>query len=93
MAARSISSLAIAFGLVAIPVKLHCATVGSERLRFHLLHAKDGSRLKQRYVCLQERRVVDRDEIVEGFEFAQDPYVMFTPTELKALDPTQGGGP
>ena len=93
MAARSISSLAIAFGLVAIPVKLYCATVGSERLRFHLLHAKDGSRLKQRYVCLQERRVVDRDEIVEGFEFAQDPYVMFTPTELKALDPTQGGGP
>jgi len=47
MAARSIASLTIAFGLVAIPVKLYSATVSSERLRFHLLHAKDGSRLKQ----------------------------------------------
>jgi DNA end-binding protein Ku len=58
MAARSIASLTIAFGLVAIPVKLYSATVSSERLRFHLLHAKDGSRLKQQYVCAEEQRVV-----------------------------------
>lgn len=86
MAARSISSLTIAFGLVAIPVKLYSATVGSERLRFHLLHAKDGSRLKQQYVCLEEERVVGREEIVKGYEFAKDQYVMFTPEELKALE-------
>jgi DNA end-binding protein Ku len=86
MAARSIASLTIAFGLVAIPVKLYSATVGSERLRFHLLHGKDGSRLKQQYVCIEEQEVVPRDEIVKGYEFAKDQYVMFTPRELKALE-------
>lgn len=86
MAARSIASLTIAFGLVAIPVKLYSATVSSERLRFHLLHAKDGSRLKQQYVCVEEQEVVGRDEIVKGYEFAKDQYVMFTPEELKALE-------
>src|SRR6185312_5589327 len=86
MAARSIASLTIAFGLVAIPVKLYSATVSSERLRFHLLHAKDGSRLKQQYVCVEEQEVVGRDEIVKGYEFAKDQYVMFTPKELQALE-------
>ncbi len=86
MAERSIASLTIAFGLVAIPVKLYSATVSSERLRFHLLHAKDGARLKQQYVCLEEQRVVGREEIVKGYEFAKDQYVMFTPEELKALE-------
>jgi DNA end-binding protein Ku len=86
MAARSIASLTIAFGLVAIPVKLYSATVGSERLRFHLLHAKDGSRLKQQYVCVQEQRVVGREEIVKGYEFAKERYVMFTPEELRELE-------
>src|SRR5579872_1009211 len=86
MAARSIASLTIAFGLVAIPVKLYSATVGSERLRFHLLHAKDGSRLKQQYVCMEEQEVVGRDEIVKGYEFAKGQYVMFTSEELQALE-------
>ena len=86
MAARSIASLTIAFGLVAIPVKLYSATVSCERLRFHMLHAKDGSRLKQQYVCAEEQRVVPRAEIVKGYEFAKDQYVMFTPEELKALE-------
>ena len=86
MAARSIASLTIAFGLVAIPVKLYSATVGSERLRFHLLHAKDGSRLRQQYVCLEEEQVVGREEIVKGYEFAKDRYVMFTPQELQVLE-------
>jgi len=86
MTARSIASLTIAFGLVAIPVKLYSATVGSERLRFHLLHGKDGSRLKQQYVCQEEERVVAREEIVKGYEFAKDQYVMFTPEELRELE-------
>lgn len=86
MAPRSIESLTIAFGLVAIPVKLYSATVSSERLSFHLLHEKDGSRLKQQYVCVAEQKVVGRDEIVKGYEFAKDQYVMFTPEELQAFE-------
>src|SRR3974390_2423456 len=86
MAARSISSLTISFGLVAIPVKLYTATQSSSAIHFNLLHKKDGSRLKQQYICQKEGVVVERDEIVKGYEFAKDQYVMFTPEEIKALE-------
>src|SRR5271165_5364603 len=84
--ARSIASLTISFGLVAIPVKLYSATVASERVSFNLLRQKDGSRVKQQYVALNDGKVVERSDMVKGYEFATDQYVMFTPEELKALE-------
>jgi DNA end-binding protein Ku len=76
----------ISFGLVSIPVKLYPATQPSAGVSFNLLHAKDGSRLKQQYVCAQEGVKVERDEMVKGFEFQKDRYVTFTTEELKALE-------
>jgi DNA end-binding protein Ku len=86
MEARSIASLTISFGLVAIPVKLYSATSAAGRISFNMLHAKDGSRLKQQYICAKEGKVVERNEIVKGYEFAKDQYVIFTPEEIKALE-------
>jgi DNA end-binding protein Ku len=86
MAARSIASLTISFGLVAIPVKLYSATEASRTISFNLLHKACGSRLKQQYFCAKEDIPVGRDEMVKGYEFAKDQYVMFTPEELKALE-------
>jgi DNA end-binding protein Ku len=91
MPARAISSLTVSFGLVAIPVKLYSATRSTGTIRFHLLHKKDGSRLKQQYICQKEGDVVERDEIVKGYEFAKDQYVMFTPEEIKALEEAGSG--
>jgi DNA end-binding protein Ku len=84
--ARSIASLTISFGLVAIPVKLYSATVAAEKISFNMLHKRDGSRLKQQYVCVAEGKVVERSEIVKGYEFAKDQYVMFSPEEIKELE-------
>jgi DNA end-binding protein Ku len=84
--ARSIASLTISFGLVAIPVKLYSATVSSERLSFNLLREKDGSRVKQQYIAVADGKLVERSEMVKGYEFAKDQYVMFTSEELKALE-------
>jgi DNA end-binding protein Ku len=84
--ARSIASLTISFGLVAIPVKLYSATSSAGRISFNMLHAKDGSRLKQQYICAKEGTVVERHEIVKGYEFAKDQYVIFTPEEIKAME-------
>ncbi len=84
--ARPIASLTISFGLVAIPVKLYSATIAAERVSFNLLHKRDGSRLKQQYVCIAEGKAVDRSDIVKGYEFAKDRYVMFTPEEIKELE-------
>jgi hypothetical protein len=50
--ARSIASLTISFGLVAIPVKLYSATVASERISFKFLRQKNGTRIKQQYVAV-----------------------------------------
>ena len=84
--ARSIASLTISFGLVAIPVKLYSATVSAERISFNLLRQKDGSRVKQQYVAVSDGTPVERSEMVKGYEFAKDQYVMFNPEELKALE-------
>jgi len=86
MAARSIASLTVSFGLVSIPVKLYSATEASRAISFNLLHRTCGSRLRQQYICIKEDVVVPRDEMVKGYEFAKDQYVMFTPEELKAME-------
>jgi DNA end-binding protein Ku len=84
--ARSIASLTISFGLVAIPVKLYSATVASERISFNWLRQKDGSRLKQQYVAVNDGAPVERSEMVKGYEFAKGQYVQFTAGELKSLE-------
>ncbi len=86
MAARSIASLTVSFGLVSIPVKLYSATEASRALSFNMLHKGCGSRLKQQYLCIKEEVPVAREDIVKGYEFAKDQYVMFSPEELKALE-------
>jgi DNA end-binding protein Ku len=86
MAARSIASLTVSFGLVSIPVKLYSATEASRAISFNLLHKGCGSRLKQQYLCVKEDVVVSREDMVKGYEFSKDQYVMFTPEELKALE-------
>jgi DNA end-binding protein Ku len=86
MAARSIGSLTISFGMVSIPVKLYSATEASRAISFNLLHKTCGSRLKQQYFCIKEEVPVAREDMVKGYEFAKDQYVMFSPEELKALE-------
>jgi len=85
-AARSIGSLTVSFGLVAIPVKLFTANQSQNAISFNLLHKEDGSRLKQQYICQKDGEVVERDQMVKGYEFAKDQYVRFTPEEIKALE-------
>jgi DNA end-binding protein Ku len=85
MAARSIATLSLSFGLVSIPVKLYSATESGSGVHFNMLH-NCGSRLKQQYVCVAENVVVDRADTIKGYEFDKDRYVTFAPAELKALE-------
>ncbi len=86
MAARSIASLTVSFGLVSIPVRLFSATEASRAISFNLLHKGCGSRLKQQYLCVKEEVPVAREDMVKGYEFSKDQYVIFTPEELKAME-------
>ena len=86
MAARSIASLTLSFGLVSIPVKLYSATESAATVRFNLL-SKDGSRLKQQYVSATTGKVVERADIVKGYAVSKDRYVILSDADLKAANP------
>ena len=83
--ARAIWSGALTFGLVNVPVKLFTA-VAQKEVRFHLLHGKDGGRIRMKRFCSVEDQEVPYEEIVKGFEVSKDRYVPLEPEELAALD-------
>ena len=72
MAARSIASLLVSFGMVSIPVKLYAATQASAGISFNLLHGACGSRLRQQSFCIKEAVVVERAHMVTCYELAND---------------------
>lgn len=86
MAARSIASAYVSFGLVNIPVRLYSANQSSEAISFNLLHKKCGTRLKQQYICPKDREIVERDDMIKGYEWSKDQYVLFDAEELKAVE-------
>lgn len=90
MAARSIGSGTISFGLVSIPFKVFTAT-SAKSVSFNMLHKACGSRLKQQLLCPVENVVVERSDTVRGFEYARDQYVRFTEDELKSMEAARTG--
>ncbi|HYQ04242.1 MAG TPA: Ku protein [Polyangiaceae bacterium] len=86
MAARATSSGTISFGLVSIPVKFYTAA-SSEQASFNMLHKKCGGRVKQQYICpTDNNEVVERTDMMKGYEYARGQYVTFSDEELKALE-------
>lgn len=84
--AASVWSGYLTFGLISIPVRLFSGA-RSSGISFNMLHRTDKSRLKQQYVCLADGQVVDRSEIVKGYEFRKDEYVVIEPEEIKKIEP------
>ena len=82
--ARAIWSGSISFGMVSIPVKLYGATE-SKDIRFHLLHAKDGTRLKQIRWCPTDEAEVPWNETARGYEYAKGQYVVLTDEDFEKL--------
>jgi DNA end-binding protein Ku len=89
MAPRSVWNGTITFGLVNVPVKLYTATE-SKSIHFHLVHARDGSRVENRRVCSKEDREVPFKEVVKGYEVSEDRYVVLDPDEIKAAAGDRG---
>jgi DNA end-binding protein Ku len=87
MAARSIATATISFGLVSVPVNIYSSAESKASVSFNMLHKKCNGRLKQQYICPKDNNeVVTRDDTVKGYEFAKDQYVILTAEELKALE-------
>ena len=83
---RAIWSGSISFGLLNVPVKLYSA-VSKQTIRFKELREDDGSRIKHKRVAEKDGKEVAYDDIVKGYEYAPDQYVVLTRDELAELDP------
>jgi DNA end-binding protein Ku len=83
-APRAIWTGTISFGMVSIPVRLYTATE-SHDVHFHLLHKKDGVRLKNVRWCPKDEKAVPWEEVVRGFEYAKGKYVPMTDEDLEHL--------
>src|SRR6185312_4841161 len=86
MAARTMGSATISFGLVSVPVVMYSSSEAAASVSFNMLHKSCGTRLKQQYRCRKDNVVVERDEMAKGYAFSKGQYVLFSPEELKALD-------
>lgn len=87
MAIRPIASGTVSFGLVAIPVKLYSTGESASTVSFNMVHKDCGTRVKYRYYCPTHDELVERDDLVKGYEVAKGQYVLFTKEELAALQP------
>ena len=84
MPPRSIWRGAISFGMVSIPVKLFTATE-SKDISFRQLHRSDNARVRQLRWCSVEDQEVPYDEIVRGYEYAKDRYVVLDEEDFEKL--------
>jgi len=84
--AASVWSGYLTFGLISMPVRLFSGA-RSSGISFNMLHRTDHSRLKQQYICQAENVVVDRSDIVKGYEYRKDEYVVVEPEEIKKIEP------
>lgn len=76
----------LTFGLISMPVRLFSGARGT-RISFHMLHREDNTRVKQQLYCPNDEKVLDRSEIVKGYEFRKGEYVVMEPAEIKKIEP------
>lgn len=86
MAARSLWTGSITFGLVNIPVRLYVA-VREKNIAFHMLHDQDHVRLQRKMVCPADGKEVHSEHVVKGYEVSPGQYVVVQEEELEAAAP------
>lgn len=76
----------ITFGLISIPVKLYPAA-RSARVGLHQLHKVCKTRLRQPLFCPTCNRIVERSEVIKGYEYEDGKYALIDPEEIKKITP------
>ena len=80
---------ALTFGLLSIPIRLYPAA-RSERTILHQLHAKCHTRLRRPLFCPTCNRIVDRSEVINGFEYEKGRYAVVAKEDLRKITPESG---
>lgn len=79
----------ISFGLVTIPIRLYAAA-RTKRTYLHQIHNACNTRLKQPLYCPTCDRMVDRSEVIKGYEYETGQYVLVDGEEIKKITPPSG---
>lgn len=87
--ATSVWKGAISFGLLSIPIRLYPAA-RPERTNLHQIHKKSHTRLRQPLYCPTCKRIVERSEVVKGYEYEKGKYVLLEDEDLKKITPASG---
>ena len=84
--AASVWKGSISFGLLSIPIRLFPAA-RSERINLHQIHKECHTRLRQPLYCPKHRRIVDRSEVIKGYEYEKGHYIFIEAQDLKKIAP------
>ncbi|MGB0039235.1 MAG: Ku protein [Terriglobales bacterium] len=84
--ASSVWSGYLTFGLISMPVRLFSGA-RSSGISFNQLHRTDHQRVKQQLICSADGQVLERSDIVKGFEYRKGEYVVVEPEEIKKIEP------
>jgi len=84
--AASVWSGYLTFGLISMPVRLFSGA-RSSGISFNQLHRDDMHRVKQQLICPLDNKVLERSEIVKGYEYRKNEYVVIEPEEIKKIEP------
>src|SRR5258706_14599010 len=84
--AASVWSGYLTFGLISMPVRLFSGA-RSSGISFNQLHRTDHQRVKQQLVCSAYGQVLDRADIVKGYEYRNGEHAVIEPGEIKKIEP------
>jgi DNA end-binding protein Ku len=74
----------ITFGMVAIPIAMYTATQDND-IHFNQLHKEDNSRIRYRKTCAHCGKEITAEDIVKGYEYDKDQYVVVTDEEIEKI--------
>ena len=74
----------ITFGMVAIPIAMYTATQDND-IHFNQLHKEDNSRVRYKKTCAHCGKEIKTEDIVKGFEYDEDKYVVVTDEEIEKI--------
>src|SRR5258708_34128867 len=84
--AASVWSGYLTFGLISMPVRLFSGARRSG-ISFNQLHRTDHHRVKHQLICPADNQVLERSDIVKGYEYRKAEYVIINPQELTKIEP------
>lgn len=74
----------ITFGMVAIPIAMFTTTQDND-IHFNQLHKEDNSRIRYKKTCGHCGKEINAGDIVKGFEYDDDKYVVVTDEEIEKI--------